>query len=92
MNKDIINKMTIIYNINNQNRIKIFGKYFVENNKNNCNLIINSIKQELTDYIEIKEKEQKHLEIKLIESNIITNMYAMFYECRSLSSLPDISK
>ena len=86
------NIMTIIYNINNQNKIKIFDKDFVKNNKNNCYLIINDIKQDLCDYIEIKNKEQKKLEIKLFEINTITNMYFMFYGCSSLSSLPDISK
>ena len=83
MNKDKMNIMTIIYNINNQNKIKIFDEDFVKNNKNNCYLIINNIKQELSDYIEIKSKEQKKLEIKLFEINTITTMYCMFNECSS---------
>ena len=91
MNKDKMNIMTIIYNINNQNKIKIFGEDFMKNNKKNCYLIINNIKQELNDYIEIKNKEQKKLEIKLFEINTITNMGGMFKGCSSLSSLPDIS-
>ena len=31
--KDIL-EINIIYNINNQNKIRIFGSNFVENNKN----------------------------------------------------------
>ena len=92
MNKDKMNIMTIIYNINNQNQIKLFGKDFVRNNKNNCYLIINNVKEELTDYIEIKTKKQKQLEIKLFEIILITDMSGMFYGCSSLNSLPDISK
>ena len=70
----------------------IFNEDFVNNNKNNCYLIINDIKQDLCSYIKIKNKEQKKQEIKLFEINTITTMYCMFYGCSSLSSLPDISK
>ena len=92
MNKGRMNIMTTIYNVKNQNKIKIFDENFVKNNKNNCYLKINNIKQELSDYFEIKNKEQKKFEIKLYEINTITNMNCMFYECSSLISLPDISK
>ena len=71
-------------------KIKLFGEDFIKNNKDNCYLIINNKKQELTEYIEIKE--QQKLEIKLYETKNITNMSGMFYNCSSLSSLPDISK
>ena len=91
MNKDQ-NIMTIIYNINKDNKIKLFDNYFVNKNKNNCYLIIDNIEQELTDYIKIKTKEQKKLEIKLFETHTITSMFCIFYKCTSLSSLPDISK
>ena len=75
------NIMTIIYNLDNKNKIqilKIFDEKFVKNNNNNCYLIINNIKQELIDYIKIKTKEQKQIEIKLLEINTITNMNYMF--------------
>ena len=91
MNKDQ-NIMTIIYNINKDNQIKLFDGYFVNKNKSNCYLIIDNIEQELTDYIKIKTKEQKKLEIKLFETHTITSMFCIFYKCTSLSSLPDISK
>ena len=86
------NKMTIIYNNNDKNKIKLFDEDFIKNNKDNCYLIINNKKQELTEYIEIKE--QQKLEIKLYETKNITDMSGMFSfrDCSSLSSLPDISK
>ena len=62
-----INKMTIIYNINNQNKIKIFDGNFVENNKNICYFRINNITQDLCNYIEIKNKEEKNLEINYLK-------------------------
>ena len=40
--------MTIIYNIDkNMKQVQIFGTTFVENNKNNCYLLINGKKIDL---------------------------------------------
>ena len=83
MNTD--NIMTIIYNIDN-NKIKLFDEDFVKNNKNNCYLVINNMKRELIDYLDINTNTQKNLEIKLYEINTITNMSYMFYRCNSLNS------
>ena len=84
--------MTIIYNIDkNQEKLKIFGDDFVKNNKNNCYLLINGKKIDLCNEINIKEEQKENLEIKLIETKIITNMSYMFSWCKSLQSLPDIS-
>ena len=85
--------MTIIYKIDkNKKKLKIFDGVFVENNKNNCYLLINGKKIDLCNEININEEQKENLEIKLIETKIITNMSYMFYECSSLQSLPDISK
>ena len=92
-NSDInkkLNEMTIIYNIDKEKEIKIFDKDFIQNNKNNCYLIINDEKKEIAEYIKINTKKQNTLEIKLCESKTITNMSCMFCECYSLKSLPDI--
>ena len=84
--------MKIIYNIDKNKYIKIFGKKFVENNKDNCFLIVNDKFKELSEFYDYStEKKSKHLKIKLIESNSIVNMSYMFYECSSLYSLSDIS-
>ena len=65
---------------------------FINNNKDNFYLIINNEKTELKEYLEINNNKLKQIEIKLYETKPITNMIYMFYDCRSLQSLPDISK
>ena len=91
MNKnEINNEMTIIYK-NDENKIKLFDKNFINNNKDNCYLIINNEKTELKEYLEFNDKELKQIEIKLCETKPITNMSYMFSYCSSLQSLPDIS-
>ena len=78
------------------NKIKLFGKTFVDNNKNNCILVINGEILALDEYYEIKEKENenenKKLNVKLIEKNEIIDMSYMFYECASLLSIVNVSK
>ena len=86
--------MTITYKIPYDNSIRLFGYDFVKNNINNCYLLIDGQKIKLCEKLILK-KEQKNkniLEIKLIETNKITNMSYMFSFCSSLNSLPDISK
>ena len=89
-----MNELTIIYKINkNDNKIKIFNDDFVKNNKGNCKIIINNNKEiELCSELILNEnmKKKEIIEIKLKEYKFITNMFAMFAECSSLISLPDI--
>ena len=85
------NEIDIIYKYDkNMNKIKLFGKKFVENNKNNCILIINNKILDLCENYEIKEN--KNLTIKLIEKNEIIDMSYMFHECVSLLSIVNFSK
>jgi len=85
------NEIDIIYEYDkDMNIIKLFDKRFVENNKNNCILIINDNILELCEYYEIKGN--KNLTIKLIEKNTIIDMSYMFYECISLLSIVNFSK
>ena len=89
------NKMTIKYRINNEKKIKIFGDNFVDNNKNNCLIIIDDKQRDICSEYEINENEKKTkdtFEIKLIEINIINNISHIFDECSLLLSLPDISE
>jgi len=91
---NLLNKMTIIYDVdNNKDEIKIFGKNFVENNKNNCYLLINNKKHELCESVKLNKNHinEKTLEISLEETEKITNMSYMFSDCCSLKSIPDIS-
>ena len=95
-----LNQKTIIYNIENYDKIKIFGDIFVNINKNNCYLLIDGNKNELCSELKLRKKKMKKnetiqnvknkLEIKLVETKSIVNMASMFYECKSLVSLPDI--
>ena len=103
LNRNKLNQTTIIYYIKkakndeeyayNKNQIKIFGKKFVENNKNNCYLLVNGKQNELSQYLILNEDSKSDfLHIKLIEKETITNMSDMFYNCTSLNTLPDISE
>ena len=82
----------MIYNINNENKIKILGNTFIKNNKDKCKIIYENKEYDLIEEFNINNKNINKLEIKLNGINNITNMSCMFYECSSLESLPDISK
>ena len=70
----------------------MFGIKFVENNKDNCYLLIDGEKKELCEYYQVLINEIRTLEIELIEIRPIINMQHMFDGCKLLESLPDISK
>ena len=88
--------MTIKYKRYYNNNIRIFGEKFVKNNKNICYIIYDGKKYELMEYFKINNWRKwmygEILEIKLIGINNIINASHMFYGCKSLKSLPDISK
>ena len=89
------NEIIIKYCIGKEDKIRIFGDKFVENNKSNFQMIINDNSCELSSFYNIKkekEKENEVLEIKLKQTNDITNISQMFIGCSSLIELPDISK
>ena len=94
MYNEEMSELNIIYNIENKEEeiIRIFGYQFVENNKNICKMIIDNKIYEIKEYFIIKNYNNNKLEIKLKGISSITNMSYMFHRCRSLSSLPDISK
>ena len=56
-------EITIIYNINNEEKIKIFDKTFVENNKNLCKMIFENKEFELTEEFPVKDRTKKNFEI-----------------------------
>ena len=45
-----INVINTIYNIYDDNKIKLFGHDFVERNKNNCKVIFDGKEEELKEY------------------------------------------
>ena len=92
----INNEISIIYNIKYKDimrdKIRIFGKNFVKNNKDKCKIIIDGKEYELMEGFNINNKIKIEIEIKLIGIHNITDMSYMFNGCSSLSKLPDISK
>ena len=86
---EIIIKYSIFYD--NQNDYRLFGDNFVENNKNNCKILIDNKEYELCCFIDkniIKNiKENNEIEVKLIEITKIVDMNYMFSKVSSLSSL-----
>ena len=66
---------------------KIFGRKFVENNKNNIELVINGIKSELIE--EYKLKEGKNI-IEMIIKNKILSLEHMFYKCKSIRNIDEL--
>ena len=87
-----ISEINIIYDINIQSHVRIFGSEFVKNNKNICKMIIDNKEYELEEKYNVKGNNNKNLKIKLKGFSNVTNMSYMFSDCSSLLSLPDISK
>ena len=90
-----IDEITLIYKVKDLKGVQLFGKDFVERNKNNCSLIIDGKEQELkTTYIFglFFASYKDIFEVKLKGITNITDISYMFFGCVSLLSLPDISK
>ena len=87
-----LNQISIRYKIvPGDTEIKLFGKNFVENNKNNCHLLIDGDPNKLFQYYKLsnEQKNKDHIEIKLIETKPITNVSNIFDGCNSLQSITD---
>ena len=83
-------EITLKYNIENKNEVKILGKKFVEKNKNICYIIYKNKIYELKEYFKIEEMKET-LEIRIIGINRINDISYMFYECSSLLHIDGIS-
>ena len=71
-------EINIIYDINRQYNIRIFGLNFVKNNKNICKMIIDNKEYELSESYNIKNNNK--LEIKLKGIDNVTNMRGIFLD------------
>ena len=82
----------IIYKPIANEKLRIFGNYFVKNNKNNCKIIYKDKEYELKEYFEDINNNCNSNEIILILRiiNNITDVSCMFYDCTQLYSFPDI--
>ena len=79
----------------NEEKVRIFGKNFVNKNIDKCKIIYKEREYELKEYfegIDYNYDNKEEFEIKLKGIANITNMSGMFSGCYSLLSLPDISK
>ena len=91
MSEKDISEINIIYDIKQENKIRIFGPKFVENNRNKCKMISDNKEYEITEEYNVENYKNNKLKIILKGINNVTDMSFMFDGCSSLSSLPDIS-
>lgn len=81
------NEINLLYHTSQKGKDKIFGKTFVENNKNNIDLIINGNKELLIDEYLLNEGNNY---IKLIMKNKLNKIEEMFYGCTTLKNIDDL--
>ena len=86
----------LIYNIDNENKIKIFGDEFVGNNGNKFSIIYRDKIFHSSSYFSIsninkEDKENKKIEILLLELEDISDRSYMFFNCKSLVEFVDIA-
>ena len=96
-NKMIINNtITIKYKINLEKKeikkLQLFGRIFIERNKDKFKIIIDGKNQELTQYLNLEELEikDKLLEIKLNQIKNTNDISYMFSGCKELIEINDI--
>ena len=81
------NEIKVMYKTTEKGFEIIFGEKFVENNKNNIELIINGEKSKLIPKYELNEGEN---DITIIIKNKLTNLEFMFKSCDSLYNINDL--
>ena len=48
-------EITVIYNIKDKNRIKLFGNTFVKNNKDKCKIIFENKEYDLIEHFDLEK-------------------------------------
>ena len=81
------NEINLVYFTENEGVENIFGKNFVEKNKNNIELIINGKLTALTNAYPLKKGENI---IKMNIKNRLTNLNDMFNNCSKLINIEDL--
>ena len=77
-----------------QEKIRIFGEKFVENNRYKCKIIYKNEEYELVEFIDDIDNSYSNNELAKIKLKIIAeinDISYMFNECNSLISILDIS-
>ena len=88
---DFIKLTYIIKNDEYKENFQIFGEDFVENNKNNCKISINSRDYKLSSIINLNNYNIENNTISILLKGIsyIRDMSSMFYNCSSLIEIDD---
>ena len=73
------------YKVTNDNQIKLFNSYFVDNNKNKCKIIYNKKEYDLMEYFTFDNNDLIKIQLRI--NNNITDLSHMFYECKELYQL-----
>ena len=81
------------YKATNGRYIKLFGSGFAYNNKDKCKIIYNKKEFDLMEYFTFDNNYNHNdsIKIQLRINNNITDIRFMFYKCKELLSISDLS-
>ena len=81
------------YKSSNDNQIRLFGSDFVNKNKDKCKIIYNEQEYDLMEYFKFDNgfNHNYSIKIQLRINNNITDISYMFYDCKELLSISDLS-
>jgi len=81
------------YKSTNDNNIKLFDYRFVYKNKDKCKIIYNEKEYDLTDYFKFDNNYNHNdsIKIQLRINNNITDISDMFFQCKELLSISELS-
>jgi len=84
------NRLIIEYKFPGKREINIFGKHFVEKNKDNCEIVFNNKIEKLKDKLTLNQKEDS-LTLILIRKSRVTDMSELFDNCVDLVEISNKS-
>ena len=81
------------YKTTNHNQIRLFDSYFVNKNKDKCKIIYNEKEYDLMEYFKFDNNYNHNdsIKIQLRINDNITDISHMFYKCKELLSIRDLS-
>ena len=91
-NKDYVT-FELEYKATNDSQIKLFHSMFVKRNKDKCKIIYNEKEYDLMDYFKFDNNYNHNdsIKIQLRINNNIKDISYMFYQCKELLSISDLS-
>ena len=81
------NRINLIYNVKYKGKYIIFGAFFVSNNKDKIELIINNKKSSLVSLAELQKGNNT---ITLIIKKKLSNLFNMFHSCECIKDLTEL--